>query len=114
MFKPIFTISPSLAATLMKLERLRQEISALNITPYVLASLRDSSRLQSTHFSTKIEGNRLSQEEVIDVVKHGKSFPQRERDEAEVLGFYNALHAAEDFISHNVSLSEYLLFHPRR
>ena len=74
----------------MDIEASRQAVSGLPITVQVLTSLRESARLLSTHYSTQIEGNRLTQEQVEDVL-HGGTFPNRERDEREVKNYYLAL-----------------------
>jgi len=63
-FQPAFTITPAIAEGLMRIEAVRQQIETLPITPRVLARLRETSRLFSTHYSTRIEGNRLTREEV--------------------------------------------------
>ena len=57
----------------------------------LLHSLRKSARLVSTHYSTRIEGNRLTREQVREVVLHGETVPNRERDEAEARNYYRAL-----------------------
>lgn len=67
----------------MDIEASRQAVSSLPITIPMLISLRESARLISTHYSTQIEGNHLTQEQVEDVF-HGGTFPNRERDEREV------------------------------
>jgi Fic family protein len=90
MFKPNFKITPALSKMLMDIEASRQVVSGLPITVSVLASLRKSARLISTHYSTQIEGNRLTQEQVEDVIQGG-TFPNRERDEREVKDYYKAL-----------------------
>ena len=90
MFAPKFQISPALSKVLMDIEASRQAVSGLPITVQVLTSLRESARLLSTHYSTQIEGNRLTQEQVEDVL-HGGTFPNRERDEREVKNYYLAL-----------------------
>jgi hypothetical protein len=56
----------------------------------VLASLRETARLFATHYSTMIEGNRLTQEQVGKVITHQEHFPGRERDEKEVLSRWKA------------------------
>lgn len=94
-FKPKFTITPGIARALMRIEGLKQAIQDLPITPSVLATLRETARLYSTHYSTMIEGNRLTQEEVFQVIGHRVRFPGRERDEKEVLGYYAALEKVE-------------------
>jgi Fic family protein len=94
-FEPKFTITPRIANCLMRIEAARQAVEYLPITPSVLASLRESARLFSTHYSTMIEGNRLTQEQVTQVIEKQEHFPGRERDEKEVLGYYAALARAE-------------------
>ena len=94
-FKPIFTITPAIAGNLMRIEAVRQAIQSLPITPRVLASLRETARLFSTHYSTMIEGNRLTQEQVLQVIGEKQHFPGRERDEGEVKGYYAALDEVE-------------------
>jgi Fic family protein len=74
----------------MDIEASRQAVSSLSITLNVLTSLRESARLTATHYSTQIEGNRLTQEQVEDVIQGG-TFPNRERDEREVKNYYLAL-----------------------
>ena len=90
MFTPNFQITAALTKLLMDIEASRQAVSSLPITVPVLTSLRESARLVSTHYSTQIEGNRLTQEQVEDVL-HGGTFPNRARDEREVKNYYQAL-----------------------
>jgi len=67
-FHPNFTITPTIASGLMRIEAVKQAIQTLPITPRVLANLRETARLFSTHYSTMIEGNRLTQEQVAQVI----------------------------------------------
>lgn len=94
-FQPTFTITPGVANGLMRIEAVRQVIQTLPINPRVLASLRESARLFSTHYSTMIEGNRLTQDQVAKVIADERHFPGRERDQNEVKGYYAALAAME-------------------
>jgi hypothetical protein len=70
----------------MRIEAARQAVRDLPITPSVLATLRATARLFSTHYSTMIEGNLLTPEQVREVIGAHQHFPGRERDEKEVLG----------------------------
>jgi hypothetical protein len=79
-FQPKFTITPTIANGLMRIEAVRQAIQTLPITPRALAHLRETSRLFSTHYSTMIEGNRLTQEQVAQVMGGDSHFPGRERE----------------------------------
>ena len=103
MFAPNFQITPALTKVLMDIEASRQAVSSLPITVPVLTSLRESARLISTHYSTQIEGNRLTQEQVEDVI-HGGTFPNRERDEREVKNYYQALDFLDTLIKRKASL----------
>ena len=69
----------------------------------VLTYLRDSARLLSTHYSTQIEGNRLTQDQVENVL-HGGTFPNRARDEREVKNYYQALNFLDVLIKRKTIL----------
>jgi Fic family protein len=94
MFAPIFRITPAIAKSLMAIEAARVAIVDLPIDLTLLASLRETARLRSTHYSTQIEGNRLSEAEVEKALA-GTRFPGRERDEVEVRHYYRALEHVE-------------------
>jgi len=65
----------------------RKVMFHLPINPAVLASLREWAWLDSTHYSTMIEGNLLTQEEGSQVIARNEHLPGRERDEKEVIGY---------------------------
>lgn len=97
----------------MDIEASRQAVTDLPITVPVLTSLRESARLVSTHYSTQIEGNRLTQEQVEDVV-HGGTFPNRERDEQEVKNYFLALDYLDTLIkgqSRHIDESDIQILH---
>ncbi len=96
-FEPNYRITARTATHLMRIEAARQAVEDLPITSSVLAGLRETARLFSTHYSTMIEGNRLTQDQVSSVIGRHRHFPGRERDEAEVLGYYAALERLERF-----------------
>ena len=98
MFNPNFSITPAIANSLMQIEASRQAVSTLPVTLTVLNSLRESAKLIATHYSTQIEGNRLTQEQVGAVVRGG-TFANRERDEVEVRHYYAALAYLDDLIA---------------
>ncbi len=95
-----------MAKALMAMEATRQKIGDVMITPRVIATLRESARLQSTHYSTMIEGNRLTEEEVKQVIIASHRIPDRERDEKEILGYYTALEWVEKGAKKNEPLTE--------
>lgn len=109
MFNPHFIITTEISSILMKLEGLRVKIDNLPITVHVLTSLRESSRLSSTHYSTMIEGNRLTQEEVAQTVHNKKPLQGRERDQREVLGYYEALDEVSRLAQKKTTISEEII-----
>jgi len=78
---------------LLEIEKIKEGIKNLPINPKLLASLRETAKVSSIHYSTQIEGNRLTQEEVKQIIKHKKviSNTGRIRDEKEIQGYYAAL-----------------------
>jgi Fic family protein len=105
-FNPVFSITPAVASALMRIEAVKQTIQTLPITARVLANLRETARLFSTHYSTMIEGNRLTQEQVGQVIEANRQFPGRERDQAEVKGYYAALDEVESLTKRPEKISE--------
>src|SRR5260370_42396503 len=103
---PIFTTTASIARSLMRVEGVKQAIQALPIRPRVLANLRATARLISTHYSTMIEGNRLTQVQVAQVLEEDKHFPGRDRDQNEVKAYYAALDEAERLAKRREKVSE--------
>ena len=108
-FNPRYTITSKTANALMKIEAAKETIKNLSVTPILLFKLRETAKLQSTHYSTMIEGNRLTQIEVHEVIKKAKHFPKRERDEQEVLGYYAALEEAEWLAKKKITIKEEII-----
>ena len=90
-FKPQYRITTSIMEDLVRIGTTKEKITHLPITATVLDSLRESARLDTTHYSTMIEGNRLTLAQVEEAVHHKGHFPGREREMHEVLGQYAAL-----------------------
>lgn len=105
MYQPVFRITPGISKALMAIEAARQSIMALPIDIEMLASLRETARLIATHYSTQIEGNRLTQVEVQEAIA-GACFPGRERDETEVRNYYRAIEEVERLAQQVGSLRE--------
>lgn len=108
-FEPEFQISPAITKALMSIEADRQAITELPLTSVMLQSLRESARLLSTHYSTQIEGNRLTEAQVREVMEGGGRFPGRERDEAEVRNYFRALEHVEEQVQKRAQVTEKLI-----
>ena len=105
-FEPKYTITPDIAGNLMVIEGVRQSVVGLAITPRVLANLQKTARLYATHYSTQIEGNRLTVKEIEEVLEKSQHFPGRERDEWEIKGYYAALDYLEALVRKNAPVTE--------
>ncbi|MFM2142447.1 MAG: hypothetical protein RLZZ476_991 [Verrucomicrobiota bacterium] len=105
-FQPQFRITPSSAKALMAIEASRVAVDRLPVTPQMIASLRESARLLTTHYSTQIEGNRLTLPQVEEVIAGGGGFPGRERDEREVQNYYKAADEVESLAALKRKLTE--------
>lgn len=108
-FKPIYTINAAIAKYLMRIEAAKEKVAMLPINPTVLASLRETAKLYTTHYSTMIEGNQLKPEEIQEVIQLEGHFPGRERDEHEVKGYYAALAQLEQYAAQGVSVTEKII-----
>ena len=105
-FNPIYRINPGIAKHLMRIEAAKQKVCLLPVNPGVLASLRETAKLYTTHYSTMIEGNRLDPDQVKEVLTLKGHFPGRERDEYEVKGYYAALAQLEQYAAQNHPITE--------
>jgi Fic family protein len=105
-FEPRYTITPKIANCLMRIEAVKGKVMSLPLTPMVLASLRETARLYTTHYSTMIEGNALLPDQVKKVLQHKEHFPGRERDENEVKGYYAALSQVEKWAALGAKITE--------
>ncbi len=107
MFKPNYQITSKIAQSLLRIEQAKEQVKGLTIIPNLLANLRQTAMLQSTHYSTKIEGNRLTEEEVEVVVFKNKHFIHKKRDEKEVLGYYEALDEVNKWAEEKMEITQY-------
>lgn len=105
MFRPRFEITAGMTQALMRIEGDRQAILALPIDVEMLRSLRETAKLTATHYSTQIEGNRLTQMQVQETLA-GVRLPGRERDVTEVRNYYRALEEVERLAQRSAPITE--------
>ena len=63
-FKPNYKITQEILECLTKIEMIKNSFRDSKISPVLLASLKSSAKIETIHYSTKIEGNRLTRKEV--------------------------------------------------
>jgi Fic family protein len=76
------------------------------LLPAAVEALRLQARIRSTHFSTRIEGNRLALQEAEQVILDGKAFQGRERDTLEVQHYFQALQQVEAWVDSRAEITE--------
>jgi Fic family protein len=105
MFKPNFRISAKTIRKLVQIEQLKTDIDKVPIRASLLKSLRETALLNSSHYSTQIEGNLLTLPEVAKI-KAGGKVPERERDEIEVRNHFKAFAHMEAISTRNRGVTE--------
>jgi Fic family protein len=109
-WKPSYTISNAIAQGLMAIEAAKAVVENTPLAPSVEAELRYKARVRSTHYSTRIEGNRLTLKEAQDVIEKKKTdLHGRQRDVNEVRNYWDALLKAEDWAAKKVDFTEDLI-----
>ena len=109
-WQPRYTITPAIARGLMEIEAARAVVENTPLPPAVEAELRHRARVRSTHYSTRIEGNRLTLAQAAEVVAgQKKQFHGRDRDVREVRNYWNALLRMEEWAAKKVPLTEELI-----
>lgn len=107
LWRPRFTLSPPLVRSLLAVESARAVVEHTPVPPQAADELRRRARLRSTHYSTRIEGNRLTLAEAEAVIQGGRlRFHGRERDVHEVRHYWHALLRVEQWADQGAPLTE--------
>lgn len=106
-WQPKYAITTSIAHNLMDIEAARVVVENTPLPPAVQAELARKARIRATHYSTRIEGNRLTLQEAEEVISNRqREFHGRERDVAEVQNYWNALIRVEEWASKTRPITE--------
>ncbi len=109
-WQPRYTLTPAVVRHLLEIEAARAVVEQVALPPAVESELRRRARVRATHYSTRIEGNRLTLAEAEQVVAgqrvrlHG-----RERDAGEVRNYWKALLRVEEWAARKADLTEDLI-----
>jgi Fic family protein len=105
-WQPRYTLTPSVVRHLMEIEAARAVVEQVVLPPSVESELRRRARVRSTHYSTRIEGNRLTLAEAEHVVAGQRlSLHGRERDIGEVRNYWKALLRVEEWAAKRADLT---------
>jgi Fic family protein len=86
-FNPKYTISDEIVIALSEVEHLTSDLKQIVIPSQVLEHIKKQCMVALTHFSTQIEGNRLSLEQISGIIEKHKSYGLV-RDEKEVKNYF--------------------------
>jgi len=101
-----FSYTSSIVKSLQAIERVKQLVKMTSLPPMVAETMRQQAHIRSTHYSTRIEGNRLTLKETEQVIQHGRLFSGRERDVGEVERYYRALQQVEIWSESDQEITE--------
>jgi len=101
-----YTFTSSIVRNLQVIERVRERVRLTILPPVIAEQLRQQAHIRSTHYSTRIEGNRLTLKETEQVIQQGRLFPGRERDVGEVERYYQVLQQVEKWVEGKQKITE--------
>jgi Fic family protein len=108
-FKPLFTLTPSIVDNLLAVERVRGFLEALTMRENILKEMQAEALVRDVHASTHIEGTQLTLEETKAVLE-GKEVPGASRkDIREVINYRKALDLAAEYHNSPEAISEDLI-----
>ncbi len=107
---PKYSITSAVARGLMQIEAARALVDHTPLAPSAQVELRAHARVRAVHYSTFIEGNRLTMSQAKAVMVDAKlQITGRERDVSEVRNYWNALLRVEEWALKKKALTEELI-----
>ncbi len=107
---PSFTLTPAIARGLMQIEAARALVEHTPLSPAAEFELRAHARVRAVHYSTFIEGNRLTMIQAKAAIVDAKmQIVGRERDVSEVRNYWNALLRVEEWAQKKKPFTEELI-----
>lgn len=104
---PKYTITKEILADLTKIETVKNSFDDKPLSPVLLSSLHKTAKITQTHYSTQIEGNRLTLKQVENALyisnKSAKNY--QGHDEKEVKSYYEAINYMEKYLDSNSPFS---------
>lgn len=105
---PKYTITQSILASLAQIENVKNAFEDKPLSPVLLSSLHKSAKVAAVHFSTQIEGNNMSFEQVENALYTNNQAVKtyHGHDEREVKSYYNAINYMEKYLAEGLPFSE--------
>ncbi|MBE6453093.1 MAG: Fic family protein [Alphaproteobacteria bacterium] len=105
---PKYTITKEIFSYLTSIEAVKNSFDDKPLSPVLLSSLHQSAKIAQTHYSTQIEGNNLSLQQVENALHTGNksATTYKGHDEKEVKAYYDAINYMEKHLEDNLPFSE--------
>ena len=105
---PKYTITKEILSYLTSIEAVKNSFDDKPLSPVLLSSLHQSAKIAQTHYSTQIEGNNLSLQQVENALHTGNKTvtTYKGHDEKEVKAYYDAINYMEKHLEDNLPFSE--------
>ena len=104
---PKYTLTKEILTDLTKIETVKNSFDDKPLSPVLLSSLHKTAKITQTHYSTQIEGNRLTLKQVENALytsnKSAKNY--QGHDEKEVKSYYEAINYMEKYLDSNSPFS---------
>lgn len=109
MFNPQYTLSSKILSNINEIERLYGRLEGQTIPKHLLLDLERNNLIQSAYVSNSIEGNPLSEPQVTNLLLNDR-VPVN-RDEKEVVNYFNILKTLDQRVPQPLSLTQILNIH---
>ena len=105
---PKYTITKDILADLTRIEQIKNSFHSQAISPFLLSSLHQSAKIAQTHYSTRIEGNNLSLQQVEQTLHSANHDAKKYQghDQKEVRSYYNAIDYMEKYLEEGAPFTE--------
>lgn len=109
MFEPKFTYTNKIVNYIAKIASAKEIISSAKIIPLYDTQLKQEALIQSSHYSTSIEGNPLNLDEVKTLINNNQK--PTTKAEKEVLNYFNVLNNLNNYCDKTISITTLLSVH---
>ena len=93
---------------IVQIEQIKNSFHSQAISPFLLSSLHQSAKIAQTHYSTRIEGNNLSLQQVEQTLHSANHDAKKYQghDQKEVRSYYNAIDYMEKYLEEGAPFTE--------
>jgi Fic family protein len=110
-FRPQFTTTHSITASLTRIERARGFLDAAKLSEDWIAEMQDRALVLEAHYTTHIEGTQLTLEQAEQILAGRKVRDARPDDTQELLNYKKAFELVSEYLESGDPITEALIRH---